>query len=768
MLNALILRPLNVPHAESLYCLEHGNEHALAESYPDYLDLRDRDRTFEHLAAWTIAQAGLDTGENASRAWLILASGNYFDALQIQPYIGRFFHASDERGPNSAPYIVLTYDYWRSRFLNGRGVVGRTVRLNKHPFTIIGVAPPSFYGASPIFSPDFFVPIVNEAQVSDFNYLNDRGSRAVFMLIGRLKAGVTPVQAIGDLNSIGRYLQKTYPKEQGETTFALGRPVLFGDFLGRPARAFLSGLMLLSGLILLAACMNLGNLFAARAAERAREVALRLALGASRTLVMRGLLVEAMLLSIAGGIVGLQGSIVLLRALSAWRPLPRFPVRIPVSPDAHVYLAALLLVLLSAVLFGIVPARQVFRTDPYQIIKSGSRGTSGRYVGIRDLLLALQIAICAVLVTSSMVALRGLIRSLHSHFGFEPENVMLVETSLDMAGYRGDAVPAMQRRIIRAMEEIPGVTSVGLIDEPPLGNGSWRDSPVFTDEATDLRPSNAIAVPVMYRVSPGYFRAAGTALLAGRSFTWHDDQSGPRMAVINREFARKLFGSVPNAIRRHYKMPDGARVEVVGVVEDGKYKNLVEEPQPAMFFPLLQSPSSHTTLVARSSTGAHIAALLRRALRNLDPGLPCYIQTWNEALNLPLFPSRVATVSLSVLGGMAAMLSVTGIVGLAAYSVSKRKRELGIRMALGAQREHVLRAALGRVFQLLGLGSAAGLILGMLASRVLASIVYQASPRDPLVMGGAVFTMLLLGLAATWIPAQRALSVEPSILLREE
>jgi len=273
----------------------------------------------------------------------------------------------------------------------------------------------------------------------------------------------------------------------------------------------------------------------------------------------------------------------------------------------------------------------------------------------------------------------------------------------------------------------------------------------------------------MYIVSPDYFHAAGTALLAGRDFTWHDDKNTPPAAVINREFARKIFGSVTGAIGRHYKMADGRRMQVVGVVEEGKYKNLAEDPQLAMFFPILQSPSNITSLVVRSTRDpGQLAAVLRSTVRGLDSGLPCDIQTWNAELDLALFPSRVAAMSLGILGAMGAVLAGTGIFGMAAYSVSRRLRELGIRIALGAQRSEVLRAGLGRALKLLAFGSSAGLVLGILASRVLASIVYQANPRDPLVLAGVVLAMMLLGLLATWIPAQRALSLDPVTLLREE
>ncbi len=770
VLNALILRPLNVPEAQSLYAIERGSEKDVSQSYPDYLDLRDRNRSFDGLAAYDLAYAGLDTGNHPVPAWVEEVTGNYFDVLRIQPYLGRFFHRSDEHGPNSAPYIVLPYAYWHSHFQDDRGVVGRVVRLNKHPFTILGVAPPEFKGTLLFIFPDFWVPMVNQEQVAGTNVLNQRDNRGILMMMGHLKAGVTPAQAVADLNSTGAYLEKTYPKDDTRMTFFLTRPSLAGDWFGGPLREFLTGLMLLAGLILLAACANLGGLFAARAADRSREVALRLALGSSRKRILRGLLTEALLISLAGGAVGLWGSVALLRGLSAWAPLSTAPTfHVPVDPDAKVYAVALVLALISGLVFGIVPVRQVLRTDPYQIVKTGSMGRVGRRITVRDLLLVAQIAICAVLVTSSMVAVRGLVRSLDSNFGFEPRHAMLMSTDLNMAGYRGAAVPIMQKRLIDSLAGIPGVKSVGVVDRLPLYYGA-NTSIVFSDQTTDLRPSNAAAEPAMYRISPEYFQAAGTTLLAGRIFTWHDDHNAPRVAVVNREFASKIFGSVTKAIGGYYKMPGGTRIQVVGAVENGKYASLTEDTRPAIFLPFQQSPSSLACLVIRSTRDPEqLGAAIKTSVRSLDPALPFQIQTWNQEVNdAALFASRMATISLGVLGAMGAMLSITGIFGMAAYSVSKRLKELGIRMALGARRKEVLEAALGRAVKLLAFGSAAGLLLGILATRVLASIVYQATPRDPLVLAGVVLAMALLGVFATWIPAQRALSLDPAALLREE
>lgn len=764
VLNALILRPLNLPAEESLYAIERASDKSGSLSYPDYVDLRDRNRSFDNLAVYNITQVGVDTGEDTSRAWVYEVSWNYFDALGIQPYLGRLIHASDEYGPKSAPYIVLSYEYWRSHFQDDLRVVGRVIHLNKHPFTIAGVTAPEFRGTLLFFSPAFFMPIANQ----DANVLNARANHWIFEAIGHLKAGVTPAQATADLNAIGAYLEKTYPNDDSQMSFALARPSLYGDYARRPVGAFMAGLMLLAGLILLAACANLGSLFAARAANRSREIAMRLALGASRLRVLRQLLTEAILLSLIGGAVGLWGGVAVMRSLSAWQPFSRYPVHVPVNADPYVYGVALLLTVASGVLFGSVPVRQVLETDPYGVIKSGSIASVGPRVTLRDILVAVQIAICAVLVTSSMVAVRGLVRSLRSNFGFEPRNAILVQADLNMAGYSGDKVPTMQKRMIEAMETIAGAQSVGLISEPPLRE-CCNSAMVFNEQKTDLRSSNAAAEALIYDISPEYFRAAGTALLSGRAFMWRDDKSAPRVAVVNREFARRVFGSVTNAIGGHYKMPDGTRIEVVGIVEDGKYNSLTEDPQPAMFLPILQSPSTETSLVLRSNRDpGQLVEDMRSTLRDLDAGLPLYIQPWNKELDTALFPSRMATLALGAMGLMGAMLSVTGIFGLAAYSVSKRKRELGIRIALGAQRKEVLEAALGRAIKLLTFGSAAGLVLGLLASRVLASIVYQATPRDPVVMAGVVLVMGLLGLIATWIPAQGALKVDPLILLREE
>src|ERR1700733_4264902 len=395
VLNALILRPLKVPHPETLFMLEraYGSDTSPSESYPDYRDLRDRNRSFDSLVLYNImGGVGLDTGHGKTSAvWPYTVCGNYFDALGVQPFLGRFVHASEEHGPNSVPEIVLSYALWHSHFHGDPAAVGRTVQINKYPFTIIGVAPPDFRGTELFFAPDLWAPIVNSAQISDWFSLEERGNHNAWA-IGHLKPGVTPAAAASDLNTIANSLAKAYPKSDDGLRFSLSRPGLAGNTLGQPTRAFLLGLMLLAGLILLAACANLGSLFAARAADRSREIALRMALGSRRTLILRQLLTEAILVSLAGGVLGMAGAVVILRALSTWRPIPNFPINVPVTPDLNTYLLSLLLAVCSGFLFGLVPVRQVLRADPWQIIRAGASGVgrSGRFT-LREVLLGLQI-----------------------------------------------------------------------------------------------------------------------------------------------------------------------------------------------------------------------------------------------------------------------------------------------------------------------------------------------------------------------------------------
>jgi predicted permease len=768
VMDALVLRTINVPRASNLYGTVYGADPGF-QSYPNYVDLRDRNKSFEDLAAFNFTLGtGIDTGHDPQAASGFATTGNYFSVLDVHPFLGRLYTAGDEHGPGSAPYLVLSYGYWHTRFGDDRGVIGRVVNVNKHPFTIIGVTPKEFGGTVMFVSPDFYLPLVEQELIGG-NSLTDRAtSQTLFETVGHLRPGVTPAQAEADANAVAAYLAKTYPKAVEAKHVVIGRTGLTA-FSGA-VHGFVAALTVLAGLILLAACANLGGLFAAHAADRAKEVALRLALGSTRKRILRQLMTEAMLLALAGGTLGVVGGMPLLERLSTWNPFPGTPIHIPVTMDARIYAAALVLAVVSGFLFGIVPVRQVMRAHPYEVVKAGATGLAGRRVTVRDVLLVLQIAICAVLVTASLVALRGLVRSVNASYGFDPRNTMVAGVNLASAGYSQEQVPQFNRRAIEALETIPGVEAVGSVNNyPPLVYTAAFREKVYTEQTRDWKPANVALEPYRFNVSPGYLKAAGTVLLAGREFAWSDDKRSPVPAVANREFAKRMFGSEAGALGRHFRISDGTLVEIVGVMEDGKYLALTEEQQPAVFLPSMLYWEPQSYFVARTKRDPQqVAALMRAKIRELDAGLVVDVQSYAQLLEVVQFPAKVATMALGVLGLMGAILSITGVFGMAAYSVSRRLKELGIRVALGARRSEVLKAALGRAVRVLAAGSAAGLLLGILASRVLENIVYQATPRDPVVLAGVVVAMAVLGLVATWIPAQRALGVDPARLLREE
>jgi predicted permease len=767
VLNALILRPLDLPHADRMYSVVNKNQGDDNQSYPNYLDYRARNTSFTDMAAYRLQDVGLSAGRTTKRTWEYEVSGNYFDMLGVQPALGRFFHGSDEHGPNSAPYIVLSDAFWRSRFHADPRVVGAIVDLNKHPFTIIGVAPPDFHGNELFLWPDFWMPMVNEQQTEGYDFLTTRGNDGLWIL-GLLKPGVTEQQASDNLNTVAGQLARQYAASDQDMRARLVKPGLMGDVFASATRAFLFGILLLSLLVLLAACANLASIFASRAADRSRELAIRLAIGSSRWHILRQLLTEAVLVSLAGGVVGTAFATALLRALTRWQPFSDFPVHVTVTADARIYALALLLSIASGVLFGLLPARQIWQTDAASVMKGSTAAPAlFRRFTLRDLLLGVQIAVCTLLLTASLVALRGMQRSLHAPVGFRPQSAMLASTDMQMAGHSNDESLVLQKRMVAEALNISGVTAAGTINNTPL-SGDGSSTTFYREGTTDFGVAHGALGAKYYSISPGYLAAAQTRLMAGRDFTWQDEAKTPKVAIVNESFARRMFGAT-SAIGRHFLAGKDSKLEIVGVVEDGKYDSLTEDPQAAVFYPLPQATNSDTTLVVRSQLPpADTAAALNHLLTRIDPTLPVSIYNWQSSLGLVLFPARVAAASLGVMGLLAAMLAVTGIFGMAAYSVSRRMRELGIRVALGAHRAQLMRSALGRPLVLLASGSVFGLLLGLLTSRLLAQIVYQATSRDPLVLAGVIADMMLIGLVATWIPARHALGIDPARLLREE
>ena len=765
VVNAALLHPLDVSDPPNLYQLRQqawANGRLLTTSYPAWRDFQQRNTAFSGMAGYFgYSEATLGRGHAVRNVSGVETTGNYFDLLGVQPAVGRFFHAADEHGPNSAPYVVLSDGLWRSEFQADPGVVGTTVQLDKLPFTVIGVAPARFHGTEQFVWPDYWIPMVNEAQLEGRDYLTDRGAVAVTVL-GRLKPGVTPRQATENLNAIAVQLAREYPQTDKGLSLRLIHPGLYGDN-GDVIRGFLYSVTVLALLVLVAACANLASLFAARAADRRRELALRVALGASRGRLVRQLMTEASVVALLGGIAGLAAAGLLLGVLNRWQsPYGHLAVGV----DARVYLAALILTLVSAFLFGMVPARQVWRSDPMQAMKGGPvESVSLRPFSLRDVLLCAQIAICTLLVTASLVAVRGMVRLLHAPMGFHPQGALLVEMDLSQLEPGGDAVLVKEQAMLAAVRNIPGVAAAGAVNRVPM-TGGLRGVPIFPPGTTEFTLDHAVLSPYVFAMSPGYLEAAGTRLLDGRDVSGYDTAQTPFVAVVNAALARKMWGNAPALGQRF--IVAGHLTEVVGIVEDGKYHDMLETIQPVAYLPWSQSPRSDVVFVVRSPRAQReMTAALERTLTSLVPETPLSVRSWSDALGMERFPAWAGMVALGVMGLLAAMLAVTGVFGMAAYNVSRRIRELGIRVALGAPKTRVLSAAVGRPMVLLGVGSLAGLLSGVFADQLLRRMVYQANPQDPVVVGGVVLTMALLGLAASILPALRALAVDPSRLLRE-
>jgi predicted permease len=773
VVQALILQPLDAPRPERVVTFANHVQGYPAYSYPEVRDVRENSTVFSAVAAYGFDLFGLEVNGATRPAWGDEVSGQFFEVMDVKPLLGRLLRRADDDHPGAAEVAVITWPAWKNTFGGDPNIVGRVVKINKHPYTIVGVTPEGFYGTEKFMQPEVFVPMANQASLDGVNWLESRSENERVFPIARIKDGITKAQVQAELNTIAARVTRQHPKEEDRLGYKLARPGLIGDFVGGAVRRFLGGIMLLAGIVLLAACANLGGLFAARTADHTREIAIRMAVGSSRWRILRQVLMEAFVVSILGGACACVLAWMALNGLARWHPPTDYPMKFLVTPKPSLILMAFLVSVLACVLFGLMPLRQIFQADPNDAIKgAGSQAGAGRRWALRDILLAAQIALCCVTVTAAFVSMRGMIRSLTMDKGFNPSNAVLTKFDVSEAGYSGDAAEHVQRQLLEKMSQLPGVEAAAYAHTTPLADTS--DIPVFNQQTTDFRDSQKAFDTFFFDVSPGYFNAAQTPLLAGRDFSFADKANTPPVAIVNQQFARSLFHS-DQAVGRYFKDSSGKSIQIVGVVPTGKYFLLSEDPQEAAFFPILQRPNPTTQLIIRNRPDpsgvatADMAATVRKVIHDLDPGIPIRQSTdWTSSLALSLFPAQVATVSLGLFGAFGLLLSITGTFGLASYTVSKRLRELSIRVALGAQAKQILSVALGRMLILLSTGSVAGILLGIAASKVLSAVVFQATAQDPIVLISVALTILLTGALSVAGPVRRALRVDPANVLREQ
>jgi predicted permease len=761
--NALVLRPLPIADPDSVYFVQSGST---AWSFPDYRELRDRNTTMAGVIGYRISPVSFARDRQASFAWGYLATGNYFQTLGVQPALGRFFSPEDDIAPGAAPVVVLSDACWRSRFLSDPDVVGQTVSINGAPYTIVGVAPPGFVGTEIFYRPEFWVPMMMQAAIEPGNaWLENRGTRNTWVA-GRARRGVTREQAEANLSAVAAVISR----ELGLTrtlSLRLTRPGLVGDALGGPARAVVWGILGLGGLLMLAGCFNLAGLLLARGADRGPEIALRAAIGAGRGRIVRQLTTEALLLSLAGGSLG-AGLAWAGAAIVSSRPLPvDLPMEIDLSVDARVLSFAFALSTLVGLLVAIAPARLAARMDVNSVIRRPADGlaVAGRRWALRDLLACLQVVLCVVMLHTCLLAVRGLQRASTISLGWNPSGVALAGLDVGLAGYDGETGRAFQRRVLEEIRRMPGISAAATANSLPLSidqstSSVYPESPLPGEEA---HPASR------YQVSPGFFSTLEIPLRSGREFTDFDTRTSPRVVVINRALAERLFGA-PDAVGRRLRFGPGSQpAEVVGVVEDGKYVSLSEDRRPAVFVP--QSQWFNTTMVAvvRSARPGHqVASELRGLLARLDPAIPLRaVGPATDVVALPLFPYQAAAAALVVLGLIAAGLMLTGVHALMSYLVVRRQRDIAIRIALGVSRGGVLRAVLSHVTVLLAVGAAAGLLLAMMTGSALSSLALGVSPREPLILAALIAGLAVVVLLSCWGPVRRSLRVDPLAVLRE-
>ena len=777
MVNVILLKPVPVSEPDrlvSVFMLDQRNPGNLPFSHLNYKDVRDQNQVFSGMAAFAFAQLNWSNAAESEQIPAQVVSGSYFSVLGVEPALGRAFMPEEDEKPT--PVVVVSHGFWERSLGSDPAIVGKTLTLNRTPFTIVGVGRRGFTGTLLGGGPSVWVPMSMHAVVQpNFNWYEQR--RGLFLFaVGRLAPNVSVDQASANLQTVFAQLEQAFPNDnKGRSAGAvsllqarLNPQGINGDGGGIVQISMI--LMTVVGIVLLIACANIANLLLARANKRRREIAVRLALGANRLRLVRQLLTESTLLSVFGAAVGLLLAQWLLGALiSADLPLP-LPVGEELSLDGRVLAFTAALAIATGLLFGLAPALQASRADVVPVLKNenvpSAEGRRGRLLGLRQVLVVVQIALSLVSLVAAGLFLRSLQGSHRIDPGFETNGVLVMNFNLGREGYTPERGQGFYREIAGRVSTLPGVRRAAVAQSAPLDGGLRRS---VMPEGADTTTQDRILVQVN-SVSAGYLDAMGIPLRRGRDFMDTDEEGTPKVVIVNETLAARFWPGGDGLGKRFKFFGDDDFTTVIGIARDSKYNAVAEDPTPFIYQPLRQNYSPAAVLHVRATGAAGLAAAVRREVQQLDPTLSVFdIRTLEDQVTDSLGPLRINVILLSIFGLLALVLASVGLYGVASYSVTQRTREIGVRMALGAQSSTVLRLVLVRGLLLVAVGLATGIAVAFVLSVLIpADLLTNVGARDPLTFAATSALLGGVALIASFIPAWRATRIDPLVALRTD
>ena len=769
--NAILLQPLpGVKEQNQLvevYTSYASGMRFGSVSYLDYKDLRDRNQVFSGLMAQRLTLLNLNNEGQNEIVPAAIVSGNYFSVLGVEPARGRFFLPEEDQTPNANAVAVISYGLWQRRFAGDPNLVGKSLTINARNFTVVGIAPEQFGGANVGLAPAVWVPLMMQSVAIPGDRLKERGIRWL-ELVGRLKPGVTLKQAQTSLAGVAAQLLQENPlsnRGTGANVVNLGQGTAGVQSTLTP---ILTLLMIIVLLVLLLACFNVANLLLARATVRRKEVGIRLAMGASRHRLVRQLLTESIMLSLLGGAIAFPLAYYASTLLLAFRPVTPFPIAINLKIDVLNIVFAVVVSLLTGVVFGLVPATQTASPAVLPALKDESMLRGYRKSRLRNIFVVAQVAISFVLLIGAGLFIRSFLKARNSSFGFESHNLLIASIDVGLGGYDRQHGTAFYKELTQRVGALPGVKSITLAKAVPLDvTGTQQVGVTFPGEEVPNQPPRNIDYNV---VTPKYFETMGIPLLQGRDFEDRDNAETAGVVIVNEAFVRRFWrGQSPLGKQINVSGSKGA-LEVVGLAKNSKYNGWREDALPYIYLPFAQSYRPGMTLhVSSVGDSAALITTVREVVGQLDRGVPIFnVRTMTEHLGVALFEIRAAAFMLTFFSALALALAMVGLYGMMAHSVNQRKREIGIRMALGAQRSHILKLVLGEglVLALVGLVIGVGLAVGL--TRFISVLLYNVSPLDLTTYGLVALLLTGVALLASFLPAREAIKVEPIKALRYE